>query len=373
MSKNVGGDGDEEFAWWEKRMNLPSMSLFENSLQCPICKELLDNPKCIRTCLHFFCDLCISREFSFRNRCPVCKEEYSKSEIIKVPFVSDLMDLYSMARRDLVQKLSNSQLEKEDQFNNNHSIAPISESQESFDWSFQRSKHSSPSSTSSSFSNKIPSLCYSILKNNQLKEYLKKFNLPTNGTREQMIWRIKEYILRHNSNIDRAKPFSEEQIISSIVKEEREREQLKSKGTAHSFFSKTPKKKDTSVSPSSVDLSSEISEGNIQFNEPTVSHSNKSQRLSSYHSDKEDHNTNKDNSNSSFTAIVLSPEDSSIIILTPPFKNDDTTSSDDDDKERESSQASSPQIRKRKQTPNDTPTEWKKRCTVKIRRKNIQN
>ncbi|KAG2386582.1 hypothetical protein C9374_002326 [Naegleria lovaniensis] len=368
MSKNESLLDEEPT--WEKRTNLQSLSAFENSLQCPICKELLDNPKCIRTCLHFFCDLCISREFSFRNRCPICKEEYSKSDIIKVPFVSDMMNLYSNARKDLIQQLTNSQKEHDrSDLNDRHSTASISESQESFDWSCQRSNHSSPSSSSS----KIPSLCYSILKNNQLKEYLKKFNLPTHGTREQMIWRIKEYILRHNSNIDRVKPFSEEQIISSIVKEEREREQLKSKGTVNSFFSKTPKKQDiSSASPSSFDYSnSEITEST--FNEPKVSRLNKSLKISPH----KDETIKDDSANSSsFTAIVLSPEDSSIIILTPPFKRDEN--SDDDDNERESSCSSSPQICKRKQAPNisnDTPTEWKKRCTVKIRHKSnhVQN
>ncbi|EFC46081.1 predicted protein [Naegleria gruberi] len=314
------------------------MSQFERSLQCPICKEFMDNPKCVKTCNHFFCDLCISREFSFRNKCPVCKEEYSKSDIIKIPFVSDMMDMYIRARKDLMEKFGNHSQEISQTREDQKSI--ISESQESFDWSEQlkNNKHTHEQIQKS----KLPPLCFSLLKNNQLKEYLKKYSLPLHGTREQMIWRIKEFILRYNSNIDRTNPLPEEKIINSIIKEEKEREQLKTKTvTPNLAFFSIPKRKSDSTTINLVDSSfTDSFDGGLEAISPIKKEETK---------------------DSSIHTIILSPDDTNIIILTPPPKEEPK-----EEKYSPSFVDHSPNKNKRK-SDDDTPTKWKKRCTVKIR------
>ncbi|KAL9654329.1 hypothetical protein ABK040_010359 [Willaertia magna] len=211
----------QDIEWWStnNQFKIPSMSEFENSLICPICQNFMENAKFINKCFHFFCNLCICRELQFRNRCPICKIECSKCDLISIPFLNEINEKYKIARRDLIFSLLNSKIVNGQQELNN----PFKEN--------YFNQENEVNSSENENNEKLPSICFTLLKNHQLKEYLRKFQLPTQGSRELLIWRIKEYILLYNDNIEN-KRFSIPQIVQHVIKNEKEREKLKMKRTS---------------------------------------------------------------------------------------------------------------------------------------------
>ncbi|EFA86025.1 hypothetical protein PPL_01258 [Heterostelium album PN500] len=96
----------------------------------------------------------------------------------------------------------------------------------------------------------LAKLCYSIMKIKQIKDSLKSLGLRTNGDRQTLINRHKEYTLRHNSQCDSMNPKTKEEIIEELY----EYEQLtaKPKTTATTTSKKkqtTNNKKSNSNSP----------------------------------------------------------------------------------------------------------------------------
>lgn len=88
-----------------------------------------------------------------------------------------------------------------------------------------------------------PPISYHNLKRPKLIQLLKSSNLPTNGTDSELQHRHSEYILLYNSQCDSAHPMSEQEVIATILKEEKGRkrervEALKSGASRHEGYMK---------------------------------------------------------------------------------------------------------------------------------------
>jgi len=66
----------------------------------------------------------------------------------------------------------------------------------------------------------LAKLAYDVLKDAQLRKFLKDYNLKTTGERQSLVWRLNEYILRYNASCDSLKPQSPAQIVREIDEEE---------------------------------------------------------------------------------------------------------------------------------------------------------
>ena len=60
----------------------PSNSCFEDSLNCPICLEIFEDPILTGCCGNTFCEKCIK---SCKNLCPYCqkKTNYTANRVVK--------------------------------------------------------------------------------------------------------------------------------------------------------------------------------------------------------------------------------------------------------------------------------------------------
>ena len=68
----------------------------KNNLVCPICLELLEDPKDLKGCQHTFCHRCISLwigKFGFDAECPVCRHG--------IKSISDVVETHRFIRNAL--------------------------------------------------------------------------------------------------------------------------------------------------------------------------------------------------------------------------------------------------------------------------------
>lgn len=55
-------------------------------LTCPICLEILDKPQTLKTCMHTFCYVCITRI----NNCATCGLPFQESDVASNPIITTL-------------------------------------------------------------------------------------------------------------------------------------------------------------------------------------------------------------------------------------------------------------------------------------------
>ena len=55
-------------------------------LTCPICLEILDKPQTLKTCMHTFCSVCITRI----NNCATCGLPFQESDVASNPIITTL-------------------------------------------------------------------------------------------------------------------------------------------------------------------------------------------------------------------------------------------------------------------------------------------
>ena len=56
------------------------MAEMEGELGCPVCLDLLEDASSF-PCGHLFCAVCITKEASIHDHCPVCRAPFSKRSI----------------------------------------------------------------------------------------------------------------------------------------------------------------------------------------------------------------------------------------------------------------------------------------------------
>ncbi|CAO3630942.1 unnamed protein product [Mucor fragilis] len=62
--------------------NATQLSMLDEHLRCPICKEIFDATMLLSTCSHSFCALCIRRSLSTEQICPKCRKPAYESNLI---------------------------------------------------------------------------------------------------------------------------------------------------------------------------------------------------------------------------------------------------------------------------------------------------
>eukprot|EP00479_Gromia_sphaerica_P010916 TRINITY_DN5189_c1_g1_i1.p1 TRINITY_DN5189_c1_g1~~TRINITY_DN5189_c1_g1_i1.p1 ORF type:complete len:129 (+),score=19.64 TRINITY_DN5189_c1_g1_i1:296-682(+) len=64
----------------------------------------------------------------------------------------------------------------------------------------------------------IAPVCYNIMTDKQLRELNKRYGLSTNGNRQDLIHRHREFVVRHNAECDSLNPTSDDAIAREINK-----------------------------------------------------------------------------------------------------------------------------------------------------------
>ena len=66
----------------------------EDILRCRICLKIPKNPKMCNKCCKIGCEKCFKNWFKKKNNCPICTNEITLEELINVPFISNISNLF---------------------------------------------------------------------------------------------------------------------------------------------------------------------------------------------------------------------------------------------------------------------------------------
>lgn len=139
----------------------------ESILCCPICKELIQGAV-ILPCGHSYCSLCIRKFMEYNEECPTCRLKCCDGDLVKNNQLEELSNYFSVIKPQIISLLTNS---------NNTSKDEVS----------------IPNSTNSR--KPLAKVFYNNISIQRLKEMLQFCNLPTTGSKEEMVRRHKDYIL----------------------------------------------------------------------------------------------------------------------------------------------------------------------------------
>ena len=255
---------------WEKS-KFPQLNELDAALRCQICKEFLKAPV-LTTCGHIFCSICIRRTISDSNKCPVCLDETYESGLRKVLLLDSIVSWFDKNRAELLNALpldhvndsqndddsdievvtangSAPKTDTKDAPNKDETLTecpicgvfmPITEIQgKHIDQCLKDQANGSGAKAtcptkqvgmSGFFSTKASpkkvetdlQLQPKAVKGKQrlanldtslsaskLKERMSALRIPTNGTRQQLEHRMKEYINLFNANLDSINPVDE--------------------------------------------------------------------------------------------------------------------------------------------------------------------
>lgn len=233
-------------------------------MRCHICKEYLKSPV-LTTCGHIFCSICIRRNLSVSQKCPLCHEETYESGLRKILLLDGIIHWFEKNRTALqsalkIDNIDNSQSGHSDnndieplpntakcpicnkrmgleELQSNHIDKCLSGPQKAAPPPGKHPLLSSSSSSSPAFSSpasssidtffnqiqpknikakqRLPNLDTS-LSMPKLREKMATLKLPTNGNRNQLESRMKEYINLYNSNLDSLHPVSEYVLLNKL-------------------------------------------------------------------------------------------------------------------------------------------------------------
>lgn len=139
----------------------------ESVMCCPICKELIQGAV-ILPCGHSYCSLCIRKFLEYNEECPTCRLRSCDGDLIKNNQLEEIAHYFSLIKPQIISLLTNS---------NNKQVVVT------------------PSSNSNNTKKPLAKVFYNNISIQRLKEILQSCNLPTTGSKEDMIKRHKDYIL----------------------------------------------------------------------------------------------------------------------------------------------------------------------------------
>ncbi|KAL1922040.1 uncharacterized protein VTP21DRAFT_10682 [Calcarisporiella thermophila] len=250
----------------------PELSDIDHKLRCPICKDHFQAAVMLIKCSHNFCSLCIRRSLNLAEVCPVCRTPSEESHIQKNILLDDLVQSFSRLRSFLLkghflkvnndtdsataiteksEKISTKELDSQGVLPQTKQRStstgtgfpcPIcgnlyspSDINSHLDRCLMKSNPptSSPASSPSAINTlstpsssngtrtKLTKLCYSVYTDKQLRKILKDLNLPTNGDRQLLQYRHREFLNLHNANCDSQKPRSHAELLKELETLER--------------------------------------------------------------------------------------------------------------------------------------------------------
>ena len=192
----------------------------DKNLRCPICQEIFQNASTLLKCGHCFCCECISRECEKPSKatCPICHMDTCLSEILASRILRSVVECFKFARSDILSLVCDQRENIE------------SDTEERSTLSLKRNRTRVTDDNMNSNMKRIPVGTFHGKNREQIKKDLEKLcidcktKIRTDGDREKLILRYKDFIRLYNSQIDALHPLSKDEIVQEITKREIEKE-----------------------------------------------------------------------------------------------------------------------------------------------------
>ena len=199
-------------------------SMLEESLQCPICGDFLNNPMMLK-CGHTYCSLCIRKHLdqtinkTTYNVCPSCREKAEVFDLRKNTVLGTAVQAFQ-SLRPVALKLAKQSLRIKD---NNEDMdiievfpsttSKVSNSAVKFPTGIAITKKIAQFSFHGSKPDKIKATLVQVSGNSRVK-------LRLDGSREVMEKRLREFVHLNNAQIDSTAPLSLEDVIRMVNENE---------------------------------------------------------------------------------------------------------------------------------------------------------
>eukprot|EP01041_Mallomonas_annulata_P013232 gene13232-27996_t len=189
------------------------LAKLEEALNCPICSEMFKNPQSLNKCGHHFCYECISKHFdknlnhTTSNICPVCRDDANLSSIRSAKLLADILFIFHSARPDLI------------------SICKAEILPNSIDTYILENK-----STTTSICKRMPHTSFHGQSREKVKKAIEnlcsnsKIKLRTDGAKDILERRHRDFIHLNNAQTDATRPMSLEQVINEINRRDAEKD-----------------------------------------------------------------------------------------------------------------------------------------------------
>ncbi|CAK9107656.1 Postreplication repair E3 ubiquitin-protein ligase rad18 (RING-type E3 ubiquitin transferase rad18) (UV radiation sensitivity protein 2), partial [Durusdinium trenchii] len=224
--------GDE---WTWRDTALRGLEGVEQALRCPICQGFLAGAASLSLCGHSFCMLCLRRAVQIKPECPQCRKKCCSSDVNKNAALDAAVRAFVRARPAVLTAAK---------------LLPRDAGRTSVDGNDGRTGADAPQDGSLRRSQasggkrvvptrRIPNMVFRLVKDKELKEHLRKYDLPCTGSRTAMVSRFKEFALLYNSRVDSSLPVTPE-VLTAIRREVTDKEVLLAKEKAStSIFDRT--------------------------------------------------------------------------------------------------------------------------------------
>lgn len=212
-------DDDE----WPKTKVGKSLSQFEESLRCKLCRDYFDNPQ-ILPCGHTFCAICLTKRFDRKlnanatESCPQCRGNVDTAKMKLNHELAHIVDSFKNIRNDLRSYFLTASICTCDV----RSCEPRRSSRE-------RSSGESENVISRTIiTKKIPLRSFHGEPFKKVRDALINVSsnrsgivLTTTGDHATLEKRYRNFIHLHNSQVDKPSPLSLEEVVMQINDEER--------------------------------------------------------------------------------------------------------------------------------------------------------
>lgn len=214
----------------------------QEHLNCPICKELFNNPQILR-CGHSFCSLCIRKHLDRTinigkntfNQCPNCAESAEVVDLRPNRSVAVVVQLFEKSRPALLALLK-------------QSISKADNEEEVIDTAVGHKgrgrKRANPASNNTAEVNncvevlnidfpngapitkRMPLHSFHKMQLSQIKKLVEKatscskVRLRLDGNKDALEWRFREFVHLHNAQVDAINPKTMDWVINKINKME---------------------------------------------------------------------------------------------------------------------------------------------------------
>lgn len=208
MLKSIDYDSDG-YDWPDTKLGKQLTNL-EETLLCPICQGLFNNPQ-ILNCGHSFCSLCIRKHFDKNlNRttsdvCPACREKAETADLKVNRNLSTFVASFKSMRKDLLNVLNSS----ESKTNNDVEVVNIKK-KDRRNIVVERITHFNFHGMSK---DKVKKTIDGVLKNTKNK-------LRSDGDKDALERRFREVVHMNNAQIGSDQPLSLDEIVKLVNDQE---------------------------------------------------------------------------------------------------------------------------------------------------------
>jgi hypothetical protein len=174
------------------------MTAFEDGLRCPICGEFFNATvtlDCEGQNVHSFCSLCIRRSLGTRKECPICRVAATQADLRPNRALDNVVKAYTATRPQLIKMVDGPGVGAAG------ASGTILSGSGTGPAGANSRKRARPAEDGDGRQpaprprRKFPSFNYNMLTEKKLRQLLDECKLNTQGNKERLVWRHKEYIL----------------------------------------------------------------------------------------------------------------------------------------------------------------------------------